>query len=59
MQDCIGRTDLPGGNREQLVSSVRKLMDLPGETIVCGGHGPRTTLSAEFAAGAQVRSLVS
>jgi hydroxyacylglutathione hydrolase len=58
MHDCIGRTDLPGGNREQLLVSVRKLMDLPGGTVVCGGHGPRTTIEAEFAPGARVRSLI-
>ena len=58
MHDSIGRTDLPGGNRDQLVASVRKLMELPGDTVVCGGHGPRTTLEAEFSPGARVRSLV-
>jgi hydroxyacylglutathione hydrolase len=58
MHDALGRTDLPGGNREQLVASVRKLMDLPGETVVCGGHGPQSTLSAEFSPGARVWSLV-
>ena len=58
MHDSIGRTDLPGGNREQLMASVRKLMELPGNTIVCGGHGPRTTIEAEFAPGSHVRSLV-
>ena len=58
MRDSIGRTDLPGGNQNQLVASVRKLMELPGETVVCGGHGPRTTVQAEFAPGARVRSLV-
>jgi hydroxyacylglutathione hydrolase len=58
MHDALGRTDLPGGNREQLVASVRKLMELPGETVVCGGHGPQSTLAAEFAPGAKVWSLV-
>ena len=58
MQGAIGRTDLPGGNRELLLASLRKLMDLPGETVVCGGHGDRTTVSAEFSLGSRVRSLV-
>jgi hydroxyacylglutathione hydrolase len=58
MHGSIGRTDLPGGNRDQLVASVRKLMELPGDTVVCGGHGPRTTLEAEFAAGSRVRDLI-
>jgi glyoxylase-like metal-dependent hydrolase (beta-lactamase superfamily II) len=58
MHNSVGRTDLPGGNRDQLHASVRKLMALPRETVVCGGHGPRTTLQVEFAPGARVRSLV-
>jgi glyoxylase-like metal-dependent hydrolase (beta-lactamase superfamily II) len=58
MHNAVGRTDLPGANREQLLASVRKLMELPPETIVCGGHGPRTTLEAELSAGARVWSLL-
>ncbi len=40
MHNDVGRTDLPGGNHERLLVSVRKLMLLPGETVVYGGHGP-------------------
>jgi hydroxyacylglutathione hydrolase len=58
MHNTVGRTDLPGGNREHLMASVRKLMGLPGDTVVCGGHGPRTTLEAEFAPGSPVWSLL-
>lgn len=58
MHDAIGRTDLPGGNREKLVDSVRKLADLPGHTVLCGGHGPRSSIAAEFASGSRVRSLI-
>jgi glyoxylase-like metal-dependent hydrolase (beta-lactamase superfamily II) len=58
MHDAVGRTDLPGGSREQLLASVRKLMDLPRETVVCGGHGPQSTLGAEFSPGARVWSLL-
>src|SRR5215470_9432333 len=54
MKDHVGRTDLPGGNRQELLTSVRKLMELPPETIVYGGHGPSTTLQAEFAEGSRV-----
>jgi hydroxyacylglutathione hydrolase len=59
MHNALGRTDLPGGNRERLLTSVRKLMQLPGDTVVYGGHGPPTTLEAEFAAGALVLSLLA
>jgi glyoxylase-like metal-dependent hydrolase (beta-lactamase superfamily II) len=58
MHNALGRTDLPGGNREQLLGSVRKLMDLPRHIVVCGGHGQRTTLDAEFSPGTRVWSLL-
>lgn len=58
MHNAIGRTDLPGGNRKQLLASVRKLMSLPGETLVCAGHGPRTTLQAEFSPSSRVWNLM-
>lgn len=58
MKNKIGRTDLPGGNREKLLVSVKSLMSLPGETVVYGGHGPATTIAAEFAQGSKVRSLL-
>ncbi|MDF0727797.1 MBL fold metallo-hydrolase [Cytobacillus sp. S13-E01] len=45
----IGRTDLPGGNSEQLISSIhKKLLTLPEETVVLSGHGPETTIQAEM-----------
>lgn len=59
MRNAIGRTDLPGADREQLMASIRKLKALPGELVVCGGHGPRTTIAAEFSTGSRVASLVS
>jgi glyoxylase-like metal-dependent hydrolase (beta-lactamase superfamily II) len=44
----IGRTDLWGGSMEQIMDSLRgKLMDLPDDTIVHPGHGPRTTIGEE------------
>lgn len=46
--ESIGRTDLPGGNHEQLLQSIRKkLMVLPPETIVLPGHGESTTIEHE------------
>jgi glyoxylase-like metal-dependent hydrolase (beta-lactamase superfamily II) len=46
----VGRVDLPGGDWETLLESVRMLADrLPGETVICPGHGPETTLGAELA----------
>ncbi len=47
-QDSIGRTDLWGGDHEQLLDSIRdKLWQLDDDTIVCPGHGPRTTIGRE------------
>lgn len=49
-QGSIGRTDLPGGNYEQLISGIKqKLFILPDDTIVFSGHGPNTTIGAEKA----------
>jgi glyoxylase-like metal-dependent hydrolase (beta-lactamase superfamily II) len=45
----VGRTDLPGGDRETLVESIRLLAErFPPETTVYSGHGPPTTLGAEL-----------
>ena len=44
----IGRTDLPGGNLETLIDSIKKqLFVLPDDTIVYSGHGPKTTVGEE------------
>ena len=44
----IGRTDLPGGDYRQLLSSIKaKLLALPDDTLVIPGHGERTTLARE------------
>lgn len=46
----VGRVDLPGGDWETLLASIRALLDLfPPDTVVYPGHGPRTTLGAELA----------
>jgi len=58
MRNALGRTDLPGGNRDQLLASVKKLMSLPEETIVFAGHGPSTTIAAEFTAGSKVWGML-
>lgn len=44
----IGRFDFPGGDGRMLVSGIRdKLFDLPDETRVYPGHGPKTTIGQE------------
>ncbi|MGB9630701.1 MAG: MBL fold metallo-hydrolase [Candidatus Methanodesulfokora sp.] len=44
---AFGRVDLPGGNYNDLVASMRKLLDLPDEVLVFPGHGDETTIGAE------------
>jgi glyoxylase-like metal-dependent hydrolase (beta-lactamase superfamily II) len=47
-RDTIGRTDLPSGNFDLLMKSIReKLFTLPDKTIVYAGHGPETTIGYE------------
>lgn len=44
----VGRTDLPGGSWEQLLSSIQEqVLTLPGEFQLLPGHGPATTVDQE------------
>ncbi|WP_199138870.1 MBL fold metallo-hydrolase [Pedobacter sp. ASV12] len=44
----IGRTDLPGGNHQQLINSIKQqLFVLPNDCEVFPGHGPSTTIGFE------------
>ena len=46
--DGVGRWDLPGGDRDLLLSGIRKkILTLPETTIVYPGHGPATTVGRE------------
>ena len=46
-RESVGRTDLEGGNWDELVQSVRTLLTLPPDTLVYPGHGPTTTIAHE------------
>jgi glyoxylase-like metal-dependent hydrolase (beta-lactamase superfamily II) len=44
----IGRTDLPGGNYETLMTSIEHvILGLPDDTVLLSGHGPATTVGRE------------
>ena len=44
----IGRTDLPGGNHDTLIDSIRRVLFAFGdEAVVYPGHGPKTTIGQE------------
>lgn len=53
----IGRTDLPGGNFEQIINSIHsRLLALPDATRVLPGHGPETTIGEERASNPFLRT---
>src|SRR5262249_27087277 len=44
----IGRTDLPGGDYDVLIASIRNvLFSYPDDAVVYSGHGPETTIGEE------------
>jgi glyoxylase-like metal-dependent hydrolase (beta-lactamase superfamily II) len=56
----VGRVDLPGGDWDALLASVRGLLDrFPAETVVYPGHGPATTLGRELATNPYLHELRS
>ncbi|WP_433385626.1 MBL fold metallo-hydrolase [Actinoplanes sp. CA-142083] len=56
----IGRTDLPGGNTETMMTSLRdKVLPLADDTVVLPGHGPATTIGRERATNPYLRELIA
>lgn len=52
----VGRTDLPGGDTDTLMTSIKEQMyTLPNDTVVYSGHGPETTVAQEKATNPFVR----
>ena len=48
-KNSIGRYDMDGGDREQIIDSIRsKLFALPSETVIMPGHGPKSTIETEI-----------
>ena len=50
----VGRTDL-GGSLQDLLGSIRKLKELPPDTLVLPGHGPMTDIGTELSSNPYMR----
>ncbi|MCH7415151.1 MBL fold metallo-hydrolase [Belliella sp. R4-6] len=47
-QGSIGRTDLPGGDHQTLLSAIKsEMFTLPNDMVIYPGHGPETTVEYE------------
>ena len=56
----IGRTDLPGGSHDTMLTSLRdKILPLADDTVVLPGHGPATTIGRERASNPYLRELIA
>jgi glyoxylase-like metal-dependent hydrolase (beta-lactamase superfamily II) len=56
----VGRTDLPGGDTEQLRESIRSnLYTRAPDALVIPGHGPNTTIEEEAAKNPFVTAALS
>jgi len=58
-RNAIGRTDFPGGDWEQIVDSIIRLMALSDETIVFPGHGRPTSIGRERRENPYVRRILN
>ena len=54
----VGRTDLPDSVHSELEASVRRVMKLPPDTRLLGGHGEMTTLAQEAEQNFFVRDIL-
>ena len=54
-----GRTDLAGGSYDEIMASLKKLGELPGDCHVCPGHDVTSTLERERRSNAFLREAMS
>jgi glyoxylase-like metal-dependent hydrolase (beta-lactamase superfamily II) len=55
----IGPTDLPGGDHDAMLASLRRvILPAPDDLVVLPGHGPQSTIGQERATNPYLRSLV-
>jgi hydroxyacylglutathione hydrolase len=56
----IGRTDLPGGDHDEILRSLARVcLPLDDSTVVLAGHGPQTTIGRERATNPFLRELAA
>ncbi|MDQ0785927.1 hydroxyacylglutathione hydrolase [Streptomyces sp. B3I7] len=56
----VGRTDLPGGDTEELLASLARVcLPLEDPTVVLSGHGPQTTIGQERATNPYLRQVAA
>ncbi|MEM2020622.1 MAG: MBL fold metallo-hydrolase [Zestosphaera sp.] len=55
----VGRTDFPESSTSKMRSSLKKLVELPGDLVVLPGHGDVTTLNREKYSNPYVRGLLN
>lgn len=55
----IGSTDFPGGNWNQMVESITRLMALPDSIVVLPGHGDKTSIGRERRYNPFVKEILS
>jgi len=54
----VGRTDLPDSSHAQLIATIKKIMQLPGDTQMLPGHGSPSTLDDERMSNDFVREIL-
>ena len=57
-RDSCGRTDFPGSSTEDILRSLKRLAELPGDYEVLPGHGLSSTLERERAVNYFMRAAV-
>ncbi|EDY43688.1 MBL fold metallo-hydrolase [Streptomyces sp. SPB074] len=56
----IGRTDLPGGDADEILGSLARVcLPLDDSTVVLSGHGPQTTIGRERATNPYLRQVAA
>ncbi|WP_448072173.1 MBL fold metallo-hydrolase [Georgenia yuyongxinii] len=56
----VGRTDLPGGDEQEMAETLRTLArSLPPETVLLPGHGPGTVLEREISSNPHLRAALT